>query len=123
MLKIILIIKNVCYNCYCNVKIIYNNYKLFSDTYLRPNPLPERVFRAKLRIIQGDAWTPDLADQNSSKFQHKCRDYRERIDLVVTRSDLKESYEGSEVLALDGYGVYLFIAIYNYNIIYLIFNF
>lgn len=73
-----------------------------TDTYLRPDPLPERVFRAKIRVTKGDAWTPELADQNSLRFQHKTRDYRERVNLVIRRSDLRESYEGSEVLALDG---------------------
>lgn len=72
------------------------------DTYLRPEPLPERVFRAKLRITAGDAWTPELADQNSLRFQHKQRDYRERINLVVRRSELRDAFDGSEVLALDG---------------------
>lgn len=75
---------------------------LSADTYLRPDPLPERVFRAKLRITRGDAWSPELADQNSMRFQHKQRDYRERINLVVRRSELRDAYEGSEVLALDG---------------------
>ena len=74
----------------------------FSVTYFKPDPLPERVFRAKFRVINGDAWTSELADQNSLRFQHKTRDYRERINLVIRRSDLKESYEGCEVLALDG---------------------
>lgn len=35
-------------------------------------------------------------------FQQKARDYRERINLLLRRSDLKDSYEGSEILALDG---------------------
>lgn len=61
------------------------------------------MFRAKFRVINGDVWTSELADQNSLRFQHKTRDYRERINLVIRRSDLRESYEGSEVLALDGY--------------------
>lgn len=76
---------------------------LFAVTYFKPDTLPERVFRAKFRVINGDTWTSELADQNSLRFQHKTRDYRERINLVIRRSDLRESYEGSEVLALDGY--------------------
>lgn len=69
---------------------------------MKPDILPERVFRGKLRIIDGDVWTSDLADQNSMRFQHKIRDYRERINLIIRRSDLRDSYEGCEVLALDG---------------------
>lgn len=91
---------NSIYLLQCN-PIIVNCYTS-TDTYLRPEPLPERVFRAKLRVTKGDAWTPELADQNSLRFQHKTRDYRERVNLVIRRSDLRESYEGSEVLALDG---------------------
>ncbi|KAG4075762.1 hypothetical protein HA402_003588 [Bradysia odoriphaga] len=74
----------------------------FGFTYFKPDTLPERVFRSKFRVINGDVWSSDLADQNSLRFQHKARDYRERINLVIRRSDLRESYEGSEVLALDG---------------------
>ncbi|XP_058443626.1 uncharacterized protein LOC131425618 isoform X1 [Malaya genurostris] len=71
-------------------------------TYLRPEPLPDRIFRGRLRVIEGDHWTPELADQNSLRFQHRARDYRERINLIMRRSDLREPYEGSEILALDG---------------------
>ncbi|XP_055390020.1 uncharacterized protein LOC129619000 [Condylostylus longicornis] len=71
-------------------------------TYLRPEPLPERIFRGKFRVTQGDKWSMDLANQNSIRFQHKARDYRERINLVIKRSDLRNSYDGSEILALDG---------------------
>uniref|UniRef100_A0A182S918 Atrial natriuretic peptide-converting enzyme n=1 Tax=Anopheles maculatus TaxID=74869 RepID=A0A182S918_9DIPT len=72
------------------------------DTYLRPEPLPDRIFRARLRVIEGDRWTPELADQNTLRFQHRARDYRERINLIMRRSDLREPFEGSEILALDG---------------------
>lgn len=74
----------------------------FPDTYLRPEPLPDRIFRARLRVIEGDRWTPELADQNTLRFQHRARDYRERINLIMRRSDLREPFEGSEILALDG---------------------
>ncbi|XP_037931965.1 uncharacterized protein LOC119666754 [Teleopsis dalmanni] len=70
-------------------------------TYFKPEPLPDRTFRGKFMVLN-DKWSMDLADQNSLRFQHKSRDYRERINLVVKRSDLREAYEGSEVLALDG---------------------
>lgn len=50
-----------------------------------------------------DKWSMELANQNSLRFQHKARDYRERINLTLRRSDLREAYESSEILALDGY--------------------
>lgn len=69
---------------------------------MKPDPLPDKIFRAKFKVIDGDKWSPELADQNSVAFQQRARDYRERINLLLRRSDLKESYEGSEILALDG---------------------
>ncbi|XP_055595404.1 uncharacterized protein LOC129746008 [Uranotaenia lowii] len=77
--------------------IVYVGY-----TYLRPEPLPDRIFRARFRVIDGDYWTPDMADQSSQRFQTRSRDYRERINLIMRRSDLRDPYEGSEILALDG---------------------
>ncbi|XP_037920886.1 uncharacterized protein LOC119657837 isoform X1 [Hermetia illucens] len=71
-------------------------------TYFRPDPLPERVFRGEFRVVSGDEWSMELADQNSLRFQHKARDYRERINLIIRRSDLREAYDGSEILGLDG---------------------
>lgn len=73
----------------------------FADTYFRPEPLPDRVFRGKFMVLN-DKWSMELANQNSLRFQHKARDYRERINLTLRRSDLREAYEGSEILALDG---------------------
>ncbi|XP_055622880.1 uncharacterized protein LOC129766374 isoform X2 [Toxorhynchites rutilus septentrionalis] len=77
--------------------IVYVGY-----TYLRPEPLPDRIFRGRLRVVEGDNWTSELADQNTPWFQQRARDYRERINLIMRRSDLREPYEGSEILALDG---------------------
>lgn len=80
-------------------RIYFNNY--FPDTYFKPEPLSDRIFRGKFQILN-DKWSMDLANQNSLRFQQKSRDYRERINLLVRRSDLREAYEGSEILALDG---------------------
>ncbi|XP_058977756.1 uncharacterized protein LOC131802178 isoform X2 [Musca domestica] len=71
-------------------------------TYFKPEPLSDRIFRGKFQILN-DKWSMDLANQNSLRFQQKSRDYRERINLLVRRSDLREAYEGSEILALDGF--------------------
>uniref|UniRef100_A0A1I8Q2R9 Atrial natriuretic peptide-converting enzyme n=1 Tax=Stomoxys calcitrans TaxID=35570 RepID=A0A1I8Q2R9_STOCA len=71
-------------------------------TYFKPEPLSDRIFRGKFQVLN-DKWSMDLANQNSQRFQQKSRDYRERINLLVRRSDLREAYEGSEILALDGF--------------------
>lgn len=87
-----------------NLKYFKNkslHFKILSDTYFKPEPLPDRIFRGKFQVLN-DKWSMDLADQNSLRFQHKARDYRERINLLVRRSDLREAYESSDILALDG---------------------
>lgn len=53
-------------------------------------------------MTNGERWHPAFADQNSLEFKASSRDYRERINLVIRKSDLRDSYEGSEILALDG---------------------
>lgn len=74
----------------------------FSDTFFRPDLMPERVFRGRIHVIEGDNWTAALADQSSLRFQHKAQFYREGIDTIIKRSDLRDSFQGSEILALDG---------------------
>lgn len=44
----------------------------------------------------------NLTDQNSIDFFEKAREYRERINLLVSRSDYRKYYDGCEILALDG---------------------
>ena len=45
----------------------------------------------------------NYTDQNSLDFFEKAREYRERINLLISRSnDFKTFYDGSEILALDG---------------------
>lgn len=39
-----------------------------------------------------------LTDQNSVDFVTKARDYRERINLLISRSDFRKYYDGCEVL-------------------------
>lgn len=45
----------------------------------------------------------NLTDQNSYEFLEKAREYRERINLVISRSDFRKYYDGCEILALDGH--------------------
>lgn len=75
---------------------------LFTDNLFKFTALPERIFRAKLRVTSGDNWTTELADQSSLRFQHRATFYQDAINQMINRSDLKEGYKKSEVLALDG---------------------
>lgn len=45
----------------------------------------------------------DLSDQNSTEFSQKAREYRERINLLISRSKYRKYYDGVEILALDGF--------------------
>jgi hypothetical protein len=45
----------------------------------------------------------DLSDQNSTEFGQKAREYRERINLLISRSKFRKYYDGVEILALDGF--------------------
>lgn len=74
----------------------------FIDNLFKFTALPERIFRAKLRVTNGDNWTTELADQSSLRFQHRAQFYQDAINQMINRSDLKEGYKRSEVLALDG---------------------
>lgn len=74
----------------------------FSDIYYKSDGMAERIFRGKLRVIDGDTYTPELADQSSLRFQHKAKFYQDGIDAIINQSDLKVGYQKSEVLALDG---------------------
>lgn len=44
----------------------------------------------------------NYTDQNSVEFFEKAREYRERINLLISRSDFRKYYDGCEILALDG---------------------
>lgn len=64
--------------------------------------MPNRTFQGRFTVSEGERWHSAFADQNSLAFKTSSRDYRERINLVIRKSDLRDSYEGSEILALDG---------------------
>lgn len=60
------------------------------------------MFRAMFRVVRGDAFSAELADPATEQFRIRARDYRERLNLVFRRSDLRPAFLGTEVLALDG---------------------
>ncbi|XP_069697867.1 atrial natriuretic peptide-converting enzyme [Periplaneta americana] len=71
-------------------------------TFLSSDPPGEQVFRAMFRVVRGDAFSTELANPATEQFRVRARDYRERINLVFRRSDLRPAFLGTEVLALDG---------------------
>ncbi|XP_066997749.2 atrial natriuretic peptide-converting enzyme [Anabrus simplex] len=71
-------------------------------TFLISDPPGEQVFRAMFRVMKGDSFSPELADPATVQFQHRARDYRERVNLIYRRSDLRPAFIGTEVLAFDG---------------------
>lgn len=75
---------------------------LISDVYFKFDSLPERIFRAKIHITDGDQWSVEFTDQSSLRFQHRAKHYQTGIDTIIKASDLKEGFKRSEVLALDG---------------------
>lgn len=69
---------------------------------MQTKPLPNRIFRGRFRVVEGDRFVSNLTDQNSNEFLEKARDYRERINLLISRSPYRKYYDGCEILALDG---------------------
>lgn len=72
------------------------------DVYYRSDEIPERMFRGKVRVSDGDQWTPELADQSSLAFLRGSKFYQNGINAIIDRSDLKQGFLKSEILALDG---------------------
>lgn len=83
-----------------HVQFVFN--VLLSDLFLHQKPSPNRIFRGRIRVIEGDYFEMNLTDQNSLEFLDKAREYRERINLLISRSDFRLYYDGCEILALDG---------------------
>lgn len=79
-----------------------NLFQHFADIFLHQKPQPNRIFRGRIRVIEGDHFTMNLTDQNSIEFFEKAREYRERINLLISRSSFRKYYDGCEILALDG---------------------
>lgn len=62
----------------------------------------EQVFRVHFRVTEGDVFTSALADPSTSAFRTRARHYRERVNLVFRRSQLRPAFIKTDVLALDG---------------------
>ena len=83
--------------------LIFSFHSRHSDLFLHTKPQPNRIFRGRIRVIEGDHFVMNLTDQNSFEFLEKSREYRERINLLISRSDYRKYYDGCEILALDGH--------------------
>lgn len=62
----------------------------------------DQVFLGTFRVIDGDYFAEELADQSTESFRIRSREYRDRLNLAFRRSNLRISFIGSEVLAFDG---------------------
>lgn len=97
------------YKCGCCIIAIFLLFLLLAAvgvyvgyTFFLPQTPDEQIFRATFKVIEGDTFTPELADPSTNKFKNRSRDYRERLNLLFKRSSVRHGYVGSEVLALDG---------------------
>lgn len=81
---------------------MYNSFFLFADTFFAMGPLEEQVYRATFKVVEGDTFSPELADPSTERFKVTSRDYRERLNLLFRRSRITHGFAGTEVLALDG---------------------
>lgn len=71
-------------------------------TYFIPEYKGPQTFRGTFKIIDGDAFTSEFADNNNKVFKIKARDYRERLNLLFRKSFVRNGFMGTEILALDG---------------------
>lgn len=74
----------------------------FGYTYYLSQPPEEQIFRAAFKVVDGDVFTADLADPSTDHFRVRSRDYKERLNLLFRRSDLRHGFAGTDILALDG---------------------
>ncbi|KAL1498247.1 hypothetical protein ABEB36_009077 [Hypothenemus hampei] len=71
-------------------------------TYFLPEYPGDQIYKGTFRVIEGDAFSMELADPSTNKFKATSRDYQERLNLLFRRSSVKHGYRGIDVLALDG---------------------
>ncbi|KAF7990432.1 hypothetical protein HCN44_000237 [Aphidius gifuensis] len=97
------------YRCGCCVLAAFLLFLLFSGvsiylgyTFFLSDPMGDQVFLGTFRVIDGDYFADELADPSTEAFRIRSREYRDRLNLAFRRSNLRISFIGSEVLALDG---------------------
>ncbi|KAF5273845.1 hypothetical protein FQA39_LY00960 [Lamprigera yunnana] len=71
-------------------------------TFFAAETPEEQIYRATFKVVEGDAFSPELADPSTDNFKIRSRDYRERLNLLFRRSPITHGFSGTEVLALDG---------------------
>ncbi|XP_063221549.1 atrial natriuretic peptide-converting enzyme-like [Bacillus rossius redtenbacheri] len=97
------------YRCGCYIVTAFLMFLLVSATgiylgysFLAAEAPAGQVFQAVLRVLEGDSFQLRLADPSTQQFRRRARDYRERLNLLFRRSDLRVAFDRAEVLALDG---------------------
>lgn len=90
------------YRCVQKTHAFADIHLLFVDTYFLPEYPGDQVYKATFRVVEGDAFSTELADPSTTRFKSTSRDYAERLNLLFRRSVVKHGYRGIDVLALDG---------------------
>lgn len=80
-----------------------------TDTRYRRRLLYNESYRSKLDWVSCKTWktvkflkVESTAQFSLHRFYEKSREYRERINLLISRSEFRKFYDGCEILALDG---------------------
>ncbi|KAL1451793.1 hypothetical protein WDU94_006139 [Cyamophila willieti] len=72
--------------------------------YLSLEPGGERLYRGMFQTSSDseDIFTSDLSDPSTARYQTLAKDYRDVINILFKKSQLKSAYMGTDILAFDG---------------------
>uniref|UniRef100_T1H9A8 Uncharacterized protein n=1 Tax=Rhodnius prolixus TaxID=13249 RepID=T1H9A8_RHOPR len=97
------------YRCSCYIASGFLVFLLLAGltVYITYKYLPEenrqvRTFRGVFTVTKGDVFTMELADPVTDVYRIKARDYRESINLWLRRSELRPTFQYTDILAFDG---------------------
>lgn len=88
--------------CFLGLLLLASASVYVGYTFFASDPPEEQIYRATFKIIDGDVYSPELADPSTDSFKIRSRDYKERLNLLFRRSSITHGFAGTEVLALDG---------------------
>ena len=76
---------------------------LLADEFLRSHlPSTEDVFRGSFTVLEGDFLPEGVAEAGSYVHETKAAFYQNKLDLVISGSELSQRYLQSEVFLLEG---------------------